>query len=325
MIKNYTIYGERCTGTNYLEMLMKINFTIPITWEYGFKHFFGFHDEMLKKSNKTLFICIIRGPNKWINSLYRNPHHLQIKYDDSMTNKEKYHKFLNDEFWSFDDLRKSKERKSFFGHDEQQEIMEDRNIYTQERYKNLFEARYTKTKYLIEDLPKKVKYYVLIRYEDLIDDFKNTMNIIKNTGIPMVNFKHFPVNTDKYKKSRKIIFDKNKTIDEISSEFITKQSSFNLKFEQQLGYFLSPEFKAQQKEIKEKEIKKKEIKEKEIKEKEIKKKEIKKKEIKEKEIKKKEIKEKEIKKKEIKKKEIKKKEIKKKEIKKKKEKIMINE
>ena len=46
MIKKYTIYGERCCGTKYLQELITKNFNTPITWEYGWKHFFGFQDKL---------------------------------------------------------------------------------------------------------------------------------------------------------------------------------------------------------------------------------------------------------------------------------------
>ena len=59
-IPRYTIYGERCSGTNYLQDVIERNFDVELTWEYGFKHFFGFQEEQLKKSDDTLFICIIR-------------------------------------------------------------------------------------------------------------------------------------------------------------------------------------------------------------------------------------------------------------------------
>ena len=44
VIKKVTIYGERCSGTNYLEELIVSNFDVKITWEYGWKHFFGFNN-----------------------------------------------------------------------------------------------------------------------------------------------------------------------------------------------------------------------------------------------------------------------------------------
>ena len=48
-MKKYTIYGERCSGTNYLENIININFDVNITWEYGWKHFFGFQDNSIEK------------------------------------------------------------------------------------------------------------------------------------------------------------------------------------------------------------------------------------------------------------------------------------
>ena len=69
MIKKFTILGERCSGTNYLEELITSNFDIDVTWDYGWKHFFGFYN--FKKTNEedeTLFIGIVRHPISWINS-----------------------------------------------------------------------------------------------------------------------------------------------------------------------------------------------------------------------------------------------------------------
>ena len=76
MIKYYTIFGERCSGTNYLEDIMSKNFDIELTWKYGWKHFFGWND--LSNSDDTLFICIVRNPIDWINSLYRDKHHVAL-------------------------------------------------------------------------------------------------------------------------------------------------------------------------------------------------------------------------------------------------------
>ena len=73
-MKEFTIYGERCSGTNYLEELLLLNFDVEIVWDYGWKHFFGFDD--LTNSDDTLFIGIIRNLEDWINSLYREKHHL---------------------------------------------------------------------------------------------------------------------------------------------------------------------------------------------------------------------------------------------------------
>jgi hypothetical protein len=166
MIKKFTILGERCSGTNFLEKSILSNFDIELTWEYGYKHFFGYHD--YKNNDGTLFIGIVRDPFKWMNSLYRLPHHLQEKL------KINPNTFLQEEFWSYYDV------KEIHGTDFGSEIMVDRNIYTGERYKNIFECREIKCKFLLDDMKKKVKNFILIRYEDLRDNYAQTLQLIKN-------------------------------------------------------------------------------------------------------------------------------------------------
>jgi hypothetical protein len=73
-IRRYTIFGERCSGTTFLNSLMAANFDVKLTWEFGFKHFFGFN--ALENSDDTLFIGIIRHPHTWLNSFYKNPWHV---------------------------------------------------------------------------------------------------------------------------------------------------------------------------------------------------------------------------------------------------------
>ncbi|AYV85711.1 MAG: hypothetical protein Satyrvirus33_1, partial [Satyrvirus sp.] len=115
-ISKFTIFGERCSGTNFLEKAILTNFDIDITWEYGLKHFFGFND--YKNSDDVLFIGIVRDPYKWINSLYKTPHYLNKEL-----RKRNPKTFLVKEFWS--------DRGKRHGHTE---ILEDRNIYTNNRY-----------------------------------------------------------------------------------------------------------------------------------------------------------------------------------------------
>lgn len=201
-ISNVTIYGERCSGTNYLENLLNINFDIDITWKYGRKHFFGFQDELLKNSDDTLFICIVRNLPDWINSFYRTPHHLPKNLTNDINN------FLNNEFYSIPD---SWSCKGYYK-DNYKILGEDRNIYTKNRYQNIFELRHTKLQWMIEDLPNKVKNYIFIRYEDLINDFDNTMFKIKNKGLKMKDTIKFPLNTNQYKKTKQIYNEKKNTI-----------------------------------------------------------------------------------------------------------------
>ena len=60
-----------------------------------------------------------------------------------------------------------------------EEIMEDRNMITQERYKNIFELRKVKIDYFLHTMKQKAKHFLLLRYEDLRDDYENTLHSIK--------------------------------------------------------------------------------------------------------------------------------------------------
>lgn len=215
MLKKYTIYGERCSGTTYLENVINLNFDVNITWDYGWKHFFGFHDDALKNSDDTLFICIVRNLPDWINSFYREKYHLPLKYKTNMSEEEKIDEFMNKEFWSFNDNNRNR--------DTTIEIMHDRNIYTGERYKNIFELRHTKIKWMLEDLPNKVKNCIFIRYEDLLNDFDKTLLKIKDKGLEVKKNINFPLNIKSYTKNNNLIFKVKENY--ISSEFILSNSN----------------------------------------------------------------------------------------------------
>jgi hypothetical protein len=160
-IKKFTIFGERCSGTNFLEETILNNFNINITWDCGWKHFFGFYD--FSKNNNhddTLFIGIIREPISWMYSFYKTPHHIP---EENRSMPE----FLLNEFYSI-------------GNDNNL-ITSDLNYITKQKYKNIFEMRYFKNEYLMNSISKKVKNYILIRYEDLLLDNNSIINKIKNT------------------------------------------------------------------------------------------------------------------------------------------------
>jgi hypothetical protein len=218
MLKKYTIYGERCSGTNYLQNIMNINFDIKLTHEYGKKHFFGFQDEKLKKSDDTLFICIVRNPVDWVNSLYREKYHIAKHLRKNITD------FLNKEFYSYNDKHS--------GLRDRTEIMEDRNIYTGKRYKNIFELRHTKIKWMMEELPNKVKNYIFIKHEDLLNNYKNTLLKINEKGVKIKDNIKFPINSKTYKLSKTKIYVKKKN--EISSETILDNPNFIPFYEKKL-------------------------------------------------------------------------------------------
>ena len=176
MIKNFTIYGERCSGTNFLETIItgssyfhKNNnaaFDIPVTWDFGHKHFFGFNDQdIINHGAETLFIGIVRDPYNWLNSLFVERHHVP-QCNWSIDN------FLFNEWYSIEHDRFS----SLFN----KEYLEDRHFETQQRYKNIFELRANKLRYLYDIMPKIAKNYMLVTYEELCDNQINIVDAISD-------------------------------------------------------------------------------------------------------------------------------------------------
>lgn len=235
MINKYTIYGERCSGTNYLEDIISKNFNVEITWKYGWKHFFGHNitdktdnlEADIKNADDVLFICIVRGIIPWINSFYKTPHHVNDEI------KEDFDKFISDEIYTPHWTRKF--NKEDIVPNKLLNYIEDRNFNTGNRYNNIFELRYNKIMYMTNTLPKIAKNYIFIRYEDLINNFDKVMNQIKDIGLnPKANI-NFPLNSKSYKNNpnQKMYFNKKTIVDEIG---IIKNTSYNAKIENKIGY-----------------------------------------------------------------------------------------
>jgi len=204
---------------------MDINFENKITWRYGWKHFFGAQDKLLADSDNTLFICIVRDPVNWLNSCYRNMHHFPLQHKH-LPEIEQIDTFLNKEFWSAHD-------------DTGEEILEDRNIYTGNCHKNIFELRHTKIRWMVEDLPKKVKNSIFITYEELVNDFENTLVKIKNKGLTIKDANNFPINSTDYKNNKLKFFipkEHIKELNKFSKEDILSNPNFIPFYENKLYY-----------------------------------------------------------------------------------------
>ncbi len=199
MRRKVTIYGERCSGTNYLEELLTTNFDVEIVWDYGWKHFFGFQD--LRDADDVLFIGIVRNVHDWINSMFREKHHLPAALTATVET------FLSQPFYSI--------------YDNNREIMEDRHLVTGERYRNIFEMRLVKTKFLRDTMPMLVKHYHFITYDDLVEHLEEVLTRLKDAGLSVRPHVSFPANVSYYRKSKTQRFVK-KT-NQIPSAFIDEK------------------------------------------------------------------------------------------------------
>ena len=161
-IDKFAIYGERHSGTNFLEQSINQKFGLQRTSFYDNKHFFGWTkpEKLTYKARDILFLGIVRNPYDWIMAMINLPHHINYKrlFDiDTFLLSEWYSTDLND-----------------------REILEDRNYTNKQRYKNIFEMRKIKYEFLSQTMPVIANNYVLISYDSFIKNHHNYLNIIGN-------------------------------------------------------------------------------------------------------------------------------------------------
>jgi hypothetical protein len=157
-IHKFTIYGERHSGTNWLEEIITKKFDLPITWEYGHKHFFGFESftRLVTTTHNTLFIGIVRNIYDWIQAMQKMPYHIRYsKSKEHIVNVQNIISYKNNKI-----------------------INQDKNIYNLNIYNNIFELRSVKLHYLYYHMPLLVDNYILIRYEDLLINNHKIIEII---------------------------------------------------------------------------------------------------------------------------------------------------
>jgi hypothetical protein len=173
MIKKFCVFGERCSGTTYLEMLIESNFNLERTDEFGLKHLWLLTD--FSSSNTTLFIGIERNLLDWLDSFARTPHQVRPYCP------------LNYNTLFFEPIR------SYMG----------KNLV--EEYANIMECRTTKSN-IIHSLPNIVKHFYFIKYEDLIADPIAFLELIKDKFslvpklVPFRNWIHYKDEKELYIK-----------------------------------------------------------------------------------------------------------------------------
>ena len=161
-IDKFVIYGERHSGTNFLEQCFKQTFDLDRTEYYGNKHFFGWAkpETISFRGKHTLFIGIVRNPYDWIMAMINLPHHI---HRSRLLNISQ---LLTEEWYSTD------------YHDK--EILEDRNFITKQRYNNIFHMRTVKYQYLSQIMPIIATNYVLLSYDAWLKNYDTYLSIISN-------------------------------------------------------------------------------------------------------------------------------------------------
>jgi len=149
-MKQIKIFGERNTGTVYLEWLLKSNLEITLDKSpiLGWKHRLAPEgadiNDQLKE--EMLFVCLIKNPYPWLLSMHKRPY-----------NHEDLRKLGFADFLSFS-----------FGD-----------------YKNPM-VMWNKKNNSYVNLGNEVKNFVMVRYEDLLSNMRETMlGIIHEFDLPV--------------------------------------------------------------------------------------------------------------------------------------------
>jgi nicotinamide riboside kinase len=234
-IKKFAILGERCSGTNFLEESITNNFNIEYTAEYGNKHFFCYNNYEMNSTKETLFIGIIRNPIYWINSFSKELYHVP-EINKNINN------FLFNEFYSVEEKFKNTDYLSnniFVMNNNLNSTPKlnhkDLNYLNGKKYTNIFELRKVKNNFLMNVMPNKVKNYILINYEDLLFNYTQTLQIIKDKFGLHQKIPEF-IRIKKYKKSDTYNFVKQREITLPVNIIQIIWNNLNVEQEKSLGY-----------------------------------------------------------------------------------------
>ena len=184
MIAFIQLFGERCSGTNFVSSLVTKNFKhVELTTDFGGKHWFlkdhfprcrpnvSTDTECIRSlshnNSDTLFLCIFRNPFDWIRSLNTRPYHASNHRDISIS------QFIRKPWLSFERYPANK-------HWPQR----DDGFWFIEEALNLLRLRSMKIEHLL-NLQDRVENYHCINYETLLDKNAYLANIATDFQIEL--------------------------------------------------------------------------------------------------------------------------------------------
>ncbi len=226
-ITQFTVLGERCTGTNFVEHLVKQNINgLELTSRLGHKHFFRWIDlsefsfplnddkSFLNDSDNCLGILIVRNVYDWVRSFYRKHCHA-----DASLLELGFFEFMS-EPWASNDYELAR-------------AIDSTNPYQGEPFKNVFELRKFKTMNHLA-IGKVMKNFVVVRYEDLLEAPEQFIEYISQKFGLDVKLVFEPV--VKYKGGKNKVFRKRKYRNFEKNEFEFLNNHVDWGFEKKIGY-----------------------------------------------------------------------------------------
>lgn len=226
LISKVQIYGERSSGTNYLEQLMKKNIpSLIFTNEYGWKHFFP--PLTFPTSEQCLFVVIYRDLFDWTRSFYLQPHHVH-----KSIRKLSFSKFIRSEWHCvYDKQSNTHPTEELY----MQEMMFERDPNTGNRFQNILSMRSSKINAL-ELLKEKVNYVEYVRYEELKKNPEQFIqHLIEKYNLPTYQ-KFEDIIT--YKGNTQEVFKQKKYFDFKKADLKFIVENLDLQLERQIGYHI---------------------------------------------------------------------------------------
>jgi len=165
-VSRFKILGERCSGTYYAQRLIQHNLNIEHCEDYGHKHFWTKRKENYPKD--LLLVIMVRDPYTWAESFYRKKWHVPEHFHSL-----NFSDFITSEFFSIKDQNIPN-----IAGEVGEEIMADRNLVTMKRHKNLFALRSYKLNFIFHEFPKMCQNMVVLRLEDLQEDFEANLRLL---------------------------------------------------------------------------------------------------------------------------------------------------
>jgi hypothetical protein len=233
-LTKFAVFAERCSGSNYVESLLKLNFEL-VEDAYCHKHFPPWftipriaqeHKQyhLFKKNEDVLNIIIFRNPYDWVRSLHNMPWHA-VK---SLFNIS-FSKFIRAPW-------KLNPKVPVIVEQAKYNSMLDINPKTKHPFKNVFELRTAKIKtmLLIKDHVAN-SYYV--NYETVRDHPKEVIQEIASLFDVKANLVYQPVIYYKGKEE-KGVYTKKKYIPMTVKDHIYINDILNKKLESEIGYRL---------------------------------------------------------------------------------------
>ncbi len=254
-ITEFNTLGERCSGTSFVDALLRANFpTIKRSQRFAHKHFFPWFDltntheqvldpwkidekEFLSDSETNLFVFVIRNHQDWLRSFFLQPFYIPPSHL-----KHGFLHFINCE-WEIDlkvlsrDYYKTNlpEGWTFAWPYELSSQYYDSNVYTGKPFANILELRSYKTRNYLQ-IGSLVKNFILLRYEDVRLDPEGCINFISEFFEIPKRVPFAPILKYKGVESFEVYQQKNYTpLPSYIEVFIEKYHDCEL--ERQLGFF----------------------------------------------------------------------------------------